>query len=126
MESCRARVVAWGECGLDYCKNWAESAEPLERQRMLDVFARQARLALSLRLPLVVHSRQAEADTLQVLLECLPRDHKVHIHAYQGAVSMMLEALKLMPNCIFGASFLVAMGAEGAVEVVKHCPLDRL
>merc|ERR1712113_796359 len=119
---------AWGECGLDYCKNYEESLEPAERQRMIDVFARQARLAVVRNLPLVVHSRDAEEDTLAVLKECLPREHRVHVHAYQGKVSMMREALECFPNCMFGVSGLVLLAypVEGAIEVARHCPLERL
>eukprot|EP00928_Gymnodinium_smaydae_P082150 TRINITY_DN65556_c0_g1_i2.p1 TRINITY_DN65556_c0_g1~~TRINITY_DN65556_c0_g1_i2.p1 ORF type:complete len:495 (+),score=43.74 TRINITY_DN65556_c0_g1_i2:51-1487(+) len=123
-----SRVVAWGECGLDYCKNYYEATIPLERQRMMDVFARQARLAVKRKLPLVVHSRDAEADTLQVLKDNLPRDFKFHVHAYQGNLSMMNEAINFFPNCVFGVStmILLANPSEGAVDVARACPLERL
>merc|ERR1712048_591835 len=86
--NCR-HVVALGECGLDYCKNRAESAVEAERAKMIEVFARQARLAAARRLPLVVHSRDAEEDTVKVLRDYLPAEHKVYIHAYQGSVATM-------------------------------------
>jgi len=95
---------------------------------MLDVFGRQARIAVARKLPLIIHSRDAEEDTMQVLKECLPRDHKFHIHAYRGNLSMMTEALELFPNCIFGVSgmILCAYPSEGAIEVARRCPLERL
>merc|ERR1712187_498036 len=128
LEACGPRAVAVGECGLDYCKNYDQSLEPEERKKMIEVFARQARVAAARKLPLVVHSRDAEEDTMQVLRDCLPSDHKVHIHAYQGTVAMMKEALDLMPNCIFGVSgmIMLAYPVESAVEAARHCPLDRL
>jgi len=128
LDACGPRVVAWGECGLDYCKNYYESSRPADRRQMLDVFARQARVAVARKLPLIVHSRDAESDTMQVLKECLPRDHKFHVHAYQGKLNMMMEALDWFPNCIFGTSGLIMLAypSEGAVEAARHCPLERL
>jgi len=128
LDACGPRAVAWGECGLDYCKNNDESLRPSERQRMMDAFARQARIAVARKLPLIVHSRDAEADTLHVLKENLPRDYKFHVHAYQGNLAMMAEALELFPNCMFGVSTMImfAYPSEGAVDVARHCPLERL
>lgn len=122
------RAVAWGECGLDYCKNYWDSEEPKERSRMLEVFVRQVKLAVSRGLPLVVHSRDADEDCMAVLREHLPREHKVHIHAFQGSVGFMKEALRAFPNCYFGASGMIIMPfpVEEALEIAKECPLERL
>ena len=43
------------------------------------VFARQARKAVLLEKPLVVHSRKAAAETLTILKECVPVDWKIHV-----------------------------------------------
>lgn len=51
---------------------------------MLDVFARQVRMGVDYDLPVVVHARDADGDTLEVLKQFLPKEHKVYIHAYQG------------------------------------------
>merc|ERR1712217_267882 len=112
----------------DYYKNFYDAEEPECKAQMVEVFSRQASLAAARKLPLVVHSRDAEEDTMQVLRDCLPIDHKVHIHAYQGTVAMMKEALELMPNCIFGVSgmIMLAYPVESAVEAARNCPLDRL
>jgi len=128
LNACGPHVVAWGEVGLDYYKNYEESLRPLDRKRMLEVFARQARIAVAHKLPLIVHSRDAESDTLMVLKECLPQDHKFHVHAYRGNLSMMREALEAFPNCVFGCSGMIMLKwpVEGAVDVAIHCPLDRL
>merc|ERR1712003_302452 len=95
---------------------------------MMDAFVRQARIAVARKLPLIVHSRDAERDTLQVLKECLPRDHKFHVHSYQGNLAMMMEALELFPNCVFGVGGMILLSwpSEGAVECARHCPLERL
>ena len=64
---------------------------------MHDVFARQIRMAVEYDLPIVVHARDADDDTFQVLQQWpggivmmmlarhMPRQHKVYIHAFQGS-----------------------------------------
>mmetsp|Transcript_10664 Transcript_10664/g.28347 ORF Transcript_10664/g.28347 Transcript_10664/m.28347 type:complete len:500 (+) Transcript_10664:83-1582(+) len=127
LEACGDKVVAWGECGLDYHKNYYDLDDPGRHTMMLDVFARQARLAVAKGLPLVVHSRDAEEDTLKVLREHVPADHPVHIHAYQGAPWMMWEVLNSMPNAVVGVSGTILFPTAQAVhEVARQCPLERL
>jgi TatD DNase family protein len=57
------KVVAIGEIGLDYHYNFS----PPEKQR--EVFARQIGIARSRNLPIVIHSREAEPDTLRIVEE---------------------------------------------------------
>src|SRR3954462_14313108 len=57
------KVIAWGEIGLDY--HYDNS--PREVQR--DAFSRQLQMARSCRLPAVIHTREAEEDTLRILRE---------------------------------------------------------
>lgn len=122
------KAVGWGECGLDYYKNFYDAQQPEKRARMIEVFARQSRLAASLALPLVVHSRDAEADTLAVLHATLPREHRVHIHAFQGSVSMMKEVLDAFPNAVMGMSGAITFKhvTKDVVELARQCPLSRL
>lgn len=128
LRQCGQKAVGWGECGLDYYKNFYHLDNPKKRPRMLDVFARQARLAAGLKLPLVVHSRDAEEDTMAVLRGALLPEHKVHLHAFQGSVNMMQQVLESFPNSIIGISGVIAFKFKtpSVVELVKHCPLDRL
>mmetsp|Transcript_66261 Transcript_66261/g.155233 ORF Transcript_66261/g.155233 Transcript_66261/m.155233 type:complete len:456 (-) Transcript_66261:86-1453(-) len=125
IQACGRRVVAVGECGLDYWKNYDESLIPAERQQMLNVFARQIRMGTDFNLPVVVHARDADDDTMHVLKSALPREHKVYIHAFQGGTEFLEEALKIFPNCIFGISSMVWC-SEGAERITKNCPLDRM
>src|SRR6266850_8144146 len=55
------RVLAWGEIGLDY--HYDHSPRDVQRE----VFRRQLRLARSLSLPVVIHSREADDDTIAIL-----------------------------------------------------------
>lgn len=70
------KVLAWGEMGLDYC--YLTSTK--EQQRA--VFASQLKAAASKKMPLVIHTRDAEEDTLELLKEHTPKDNKIHIHCF--------------------------------------------
>ena len=84
------KVIAWGEIGLDY--HYDNS--PRDRQR--EAFRRQLQLARSRSLPAVIHTREAEADTLEILNEewkgsGLPGI----IHCFTGTHAFAEEAIKL-------------------------------
>ncbi|MGB5685649.1 MAG: TatD family hydrolase, partial [Candidatus Electrothrix sp.] len=57
------QVVAYGEIGLDYAKQYA----PVERQRV--EFSRQLELAKELELPIIIHDREAHEDTVHIIRE---------------------------------------------------------
>src|SRR5207245_824758 len=57
------RVIAWGEIGLDY--HYDHSPRDVQR----DVLRRQLRIARSLELPVIIHSREADDDTISILRE---------------------------------------------------------
>ncbi len=80
------KVVAVGECGLDFFRNYAP------RARQLEVFRDQVRLALRLGKPLVVHSRGAEEETLQVLTEERAELVGGVLHCLGGAPDQPLRA----------------------------------
>ena len=76
-KTCRARpsgqalpkVVAVGECGLDYHYDKEEEKHELQKE----VFVAQMRMAAELSKPLIVHTREAEEDTLELMRAHLPR-----------------------------------------------------
>ena len=90
-----SKCVAIGECGLDYHHNQSP------RDVQIRVFRRQVELALALNKPIVIHSRNAEEDTLTVLCECIPREcssHPIHMHCYSGSKVFTEELLRLYPG----------------------------
>jgi TatD DNase family protein len=72
------KAVAVGETGLDYYRDLAP------RDRQARAFAAQAELAVVLAKPLVVHTRAADEDTVQ-LLRTLPGDVRVVLHCFSSA-----------------------------------------
>ncbi|KAJ8101416.1 hypothetical protein POJ06DRAFT_251449 [Lipomyces tetrasporus] len=108
------RGVAVGECGLDYKK----SQSPHDVQRK--VFARQIDLAVSLDKPLVVHTREAEADTIEILRAHLPREHRMHVHCFTDSVGMAQTLLSEFPNCVIGITGVITYQTlETTTELLK-------
>ena len=85
-----AKVIAWGEIGLDYYYD----NSPRETQRA--AFRRQLQAARERRLPAVIHTRDAEADTLEILNEEWNNSGLPGIiHCFTGTRNFAQEAIKL-------------------------------
>lgn len=114
------RVVAWGEIGLDY--HYDNS--PREVQR--DVFRRQLYLARELSLPVVIHSREADDDTIRILGDELAGyDRAGVLHCFGGDLAMARSALELGLMISF-AGVVTFKNAHALREVARQVPLDRL
>jgi TatD DNase family protein len=111
------KTVAVGEIGLDY---YYEDACPREKQR--SVFETQLEIAKKWDKPVIVHDRDAHADTLALLQKHRPRGV---VHCFSGSAPMMKELLKL--DLYIGLGGVVTFkNARVPVEVAKEIPLDRL
>lgn len=115
------KTVAWGEIGLDYHYNMS----PPEVQR--EVFSRQIRMGVEHGKPLIIHTREAEADTLEVLVREAPREWKIHVHCFTSSPGMAEKLLAAFPNLCLGFTGIVTFkNAQELQEVAKATPLDRL
>ena len=111
------KIVAVGEIGLDY--HWLDAC-PKDRQQK--VFAIQLELARELALPVVVHDREAHADTLEFLKKYKPAGV---VHCFSGSWETAREILDL--GMYIGLGGVVTFkNARHAVEVAKNIPLERL
>lgn len=117
--SAEEKVVALGEIGLDYYR------DHFPREKQQEAFRRQLKLAKQLRLPVVIHNRDAHGDVLRILAEEDVRDIGGIMHCFSGDWSV---AKRSMDN-----NLLVAIG--GAVtfknapelkEIARKIPRDRL
>lgn len=122
MQACGPLAVALGECGLDYYKNHSEP----EAQRM--AFIRQLKVAVSLKKPIVIHTREAEKDTLHLLKTHVPQDHKIHIHCFTDSAAFAKPVMAHFPNAYFGfTGVLTYDSAVNVQELVKNTiPLNRI
>lgn len=112
------KVVAVGEIGLDYY--WEENP-PREHQRR--VFRDQMALAEELDLPVIVHDREAHADSLAVVRE-FPRVRGV-FHCFSGSAEMARELVTLGWMISF-TGVLTYKNARRAVEAARAVPIDRI
>src|SRR5712692_4908393 len=114
------RVIAWGEIGLDYHYDHS----PRDEQR--EVFRRQLRLARSLQLPVVIHSREADDDTILILREELTDYERGGVmHCFGGSVEMARSAIALGFFISFAGN-LTFKKAEDLREIARQLPLDRM
>lgn len=111
-----SRVVAIGEIGLDY--HW----DTVPREIQLSAFERQVKLAERLSLPIIVHDREAHADTMQVLCERRPRGV---VHCFSGSAEMAKQVIGLGMYIGIGG-VLTFKNARKLREVVEAVPLDRI
>ena len=112
------KVVAIGEIGLDYY--WKDNA-PKEFQQ--DIFRRQLALAEELKLPVIVHDREAHGDTLAVVKE-FPHVRGV-FHCFSGSPEMAEELVKMGWYLGFDGP-ITYKNARRSPEVVAVTPLDRI
>ena len=111
-----SKVVAIGEIGLDY--HWMKD----EKDEQKRVFRKQMELARRVDKPVVIHTRDAIADTIEILKEY--KDIKGILHCYPGSYE---SALELMDNYYFGIGGVVTFkNSKTTVEAVSKIPLERL
>lgn len=114
------RVIAWGEIGLDY--HYDNSPREVQRE----VFRRQLRLARSVQLPVVIHSREADDDTVAILSEELTGYERGGVmHCFGGSLKMAQGAIELGFFISFAGN-VTFKKAEALREVARQLPLDRL
>ena len=115
------KTVAIGEIGLDYY--WDKEPEIQKNQQYW--FKRQLELAKEVDLPVIIHSRDAAADTMQILKEVQNRNLKGVIHCYSYSKEMALEFIK-MGYYIGVGGVITFKNAKKLVETVEAIPLERI
>jgi TatD DNase family protein len=113
------KVKALGEIGLDY--HWGV---PKEMQHL--IFLRQLELAASLRLPVVIHTRDAWMDTMETLRRhWAPTGLRCIMHCFTGTREQARECLDLGFHLAFGGVTTFPKAAE-IREAARSAPLERV
>ena len=109
-------IVGIGEVGLDYY--WIKSEK--EREYELQVFQKFIDLSKEFNLPLVLHTRDAESDTIKII-----RENNVNalMHCFSGSIEEMFEAVEL--GCLISIPTNVTF-VKKRKELAKKVPLDFL
>ncbi len=113
------KVVAIGECGLDYY--WDKTH--MEAQKV--VFRRQLRWAEQMRVPVVVHMREATEDTWSILRDSREGGLTGVMHCYSGSVESMRRFLELGLHISLGGP-VTFKNAKQPKEVAVAIPEGRL
>ncbi len=113
------KIIAVGECGLDYYRDYT----PVEKQKYF--FKKQIEIAKELNLPLIVHSRQANRDTEEILKKYAPFDGGGILHCFGGDMQLMETAVELGFYISFAGNITYPK-ANNLRDILKNVPLDRL
>ncbi len=114
------KVVAIGEVGLDY--HWGNSDEIKAKQK--EIFIKQIGIANELDLPVVIHSRDADMDMLEIL-KANKINNNFIMHCFSSSVEVLKEVLKL--DCYVSVAGPVTFkNARSLLDVTKLIPEDRL
>ena len=112
------KLVAIGEIGLDYY--WNKENKELQKE----AFIKQIDLANEMNLPIVIHSRDASIDTIEII-----REHPVRkagiFHCCQFNQEMIRQALELGYYISFAAP-VTFKNSKNASDIVKMVPLDKI
>ena len=113
------KVVAYGEIGLDY--HYDHSPRDIQRTR----FREQIQIARDLNLPLVIHTREAQEDTIAILREEQTSHMKGVFHCFSGDSWLARDALELGFFLSF-SGVITFRNATMLREILPTVPLDRL
>ena len=110
------KCVAIGEIGLDY--HWMASSKEVQKE----FFAAQCELANKLDMPVIVHDREAHADTLAILKHYRP---KGVLHCFSGSAETAKEIVKM--GMYIGLNGVATFkNARKSIEAAKAIPIERL
>ena len=113
------KIVAVGEIGLDY--HWEEPEPEIQKYW----FVRQLTLAREERLPVIIHSRDAAKDTLDIIKAERAEETGGVLHCFSYGVDLAREYLQM--GFYLGIGGVVTFhNARKLKEVVKYAPLDQL
>ncbi len=113
------KVVGLGETGLDFHYNFSK------QQAQRELFKKFIETASLTRLPLIIHSRNAFEDTIQILEKYADRTTKIVFHCWSGTVEQTRELIDRGYFISF-TGIITFKNAELTRQCVKTVPLDRM
>ncbi|MGQ8363771.1 TatD family hydrolase [Glaciecola sp. 1036] len=115
----RDDVIAVGETGLDY--HYSEETKLVQQQSFID----HIKVANQVNKPLIIHTRAAQDDTLQILSDHYDTKTGAVLHCFTESLDMAQKALK-MGLYISISGIVTFNSAKDLQQTVKQIPLDRL
>lgn len=115
-----SKVIAWGEIGLDY--HYDNSPRDIQRE----VFRRQLRSARAADVPVIIHTRSADADTIEILrAEYADASRRGIMHCFGGSLELAQSTIALGFYISFSGN-ITFKKAEDLRAIAKEIPLDRI
>ena len=113
------KIIGVGETGLDFHYNNSEKSE------QIDSFNKHIQASLQLDIPLIVHSRNAEKETFEILKNYENDKLKILMHCFTGSKEFAKKLLDL--NAYFSASGIITFkNSTNLQDTFETIPLDRL
>jgi TatD DNase family protein len=117
------KIIGWGEIGLDY--HYDHSPRDVQRR----VFSRQLELAIERKLPAIIHTREAEGDTIAILQDHWAGDGGGEIggiiHCFTGTQRLAGAAIEMGFHISF-SGVVTFKAAEELRDVARQTPMERL
>ena len=113
------KIIGIGETGLDFYYNNSD------REKQIKSFIDHIEAAIKTNAPLIIHSRNAEEDTFEILNEYKSRNVKILMHCFTGSKNFAEKLLKL--NAFFSASGIITFkNSLELQETFRFLPLDKI
>ena len=113
------KIIGIGETGLDFYYNNSE------KDKQITSFKNHIESAINLNVPLIVHSRNAENDTFNILNEYRDKKLKILMHCFTGSINFAIKLLDL--NAFFSASGIITFKNSHELQnTFKEIPLNNL
>ncbi|MBD66467.1 MAG: hydrolase TatD [Halobacteriovoraceae bacterium] len=118
--SSESKMLAVGEIGLDYYYDNSP------REKQIEVFKEQLQIAIEVDKPVVIHTRDADEDTIEILSEYAPKmKRKGVIHSFTAGAELAQLAIDL--GFYLGFNGIITFKkAENVRDIVRLCPLEKI
>lgn len=118
--SSHEKIVAIGEIGLDY--HWDKSPKDIQKE----VFIKQIELAKRMNLPIVIHNRDADEDTIDILESHDAKSVGGIMHSFHNGTDEQIDRVLNMGFYVSLAGVITFKNVKRPKEVAQYVPLDRL
>ena len=113
-------VVAIGECGLDFNRNFST------REEQIRAFEAQVEIAIDTQKPLFLHQRDAHEDVISIIKSCRSDLNQIVAHCFTGSIEEVNDYVLL--DMYIGVTGWICDERRGQSlqQAVKHIPIDRI
>lgn len=112
------KIIGIGETGLDYYREYNKENQCL-------FFTRQIELAIKYNIPLIVHTREAEIDTYNILKKFSDKNLKIIIHCFSGSDKFALKCIEIGCYISFSGN-ITFKNADNLRKIIKMIDLNKV